>query len=34
MSLVAVVLSIMFFALIWHDKPARSAVIERRTNQK
>ena len=34
MSLVVVILSIMFFALVWHDKPAPSAVIERRANQK
>jgi hypothetical protein len=34
MSLIAVILSIMFFALVWHDEPARPAVIERRTNQK
>jgi hypothetical protein len=33
MSLVAVILSIMFFALIWHDEPARPAVIERRTTK-
>ena len=34
MSLIAVILSIMFFALVWHDEPARPAVIERRANQK
>jgi hypothetical protein len=34
MSLVAAILSIVFFALVWHDKPARPAVIERRTNPK
>jgi hypothetical protein len=34
MSLVAVILSIMFVALLWHDEPARPAVIERRANPK
>jgi hypothetical protein len=34
MFLVAVILSIMFFALVWHDEPVRSPVIERRVNQK
>jgi hypothetical protein len=34
MSLVPVILSIMFFALAWHDEPARPAIIERRKNQK
>jgi hypothetical protein len=24
----------MFFALVWHDEPARPAVIERRAKQK
>jgi hypothetical protein len=33
MSLIAVALSIMFFALVWHDKPAKPAVIERRSNK-
>ena len=34
MSLVAVILSIMFFALVRHDKPVHPAVIERHANQK
>ena len=34
MSLIAVILSIMFFALVWHDEPARPAVNERHTHQK
>jgi hypothetical protein len=34
MSLVALILLIMFFALVWHDEPVRLPVIERRTNQK
>ena len=34
MSLLAVILTIMFFALVWQDEPARPAVIERRANQK
>ena len=34
MSLIALILPIMFFALVWHDEPARPAVIERRANQK
>ena len=34
MSLVAVILSIMFFALAWHDEHARPADMERRTTQK
>jgi hypothetical protein len=32
MSLVAVILSIMFFALVWHEEPAHPAVIERRAS--
>jgi hypothetical protein len=34
MSLVAVILSIIFFALVWHEEPAHPAVIERRASQK
>ena len=34
MSLIAVILSTLFFALVWHDEPGRPAVIERRKNQK
>lgn len=34
MALVALILLIMFLALIWHDEPVRPPVIERRTNQK
>ena len=34
MSLVAIILSILFFALVKHDGPVRPPVVERRTNQK
>jgi hypothetical protein len=34
MSLIALILPIMFFALARHDEPAHPAVIERRANQK
>jgi hypothetical protein len=34
MSLAAVILSILFFALVWHDEPAHPAVIERRASPK
>ena len=34
MFLVVIVLSTLFFALAWHDEPARPPVIERRPNQK
>jgi hypothetical protein len=34
MSFVPLILLTMFFALIWHDEPARPAVIEQRKNQK
>jgi hypothetical protein len=34
MSLVAIILSIMFFALCWHDEPVHPPVIEKRANQK
>ena len=34
MSLIAIILSILFFALAWHDEPARPPVIERRANRK
>jgi len=34
MSLVAVILAVIFFALVWHDEPVRPPVIERRVNRK
>ena len=34
MFLAAVILAIMFFALVCHDQPARPPVIERRAKQK
>jgi len=34
MSFVPLILLTMLFALLWHDEPARPAVIERRKNQK
>jgi hypothetical protein len=34
MSLAALILSVMFFALVWHDEPARPAVIERRNHNQ
>ena len=34
MSLVAVILSLMFFALVWQDEPVQPPVIERRTNKR
>jgi hypothetical protein len=33
MSPVVVILSILFFALAWHDEPVRPPVIERRAKQ-
>lgn len=34
MSLVPLILLIMFFALVWHDVPARPPIIERRAHQE
>jgi len=34
MTLLAVILPIMFFALVWHDKSAHAAVIEPPTTRR
>jgi hypothetical protein len=33
MSMIALILSVMFFALVWHDEPAKPAVIKRHSNK-